>query len=186
MVILAYVQKFFGTPLSWVWAGYTESISKNRLCKGKYNNNNNNFTVEKTDRYHFNPAAKVKSPVIRWIAVMCPWRDMTERALTSSSSFIHNPRPFMRKYQTNPGSGAFYKILTRDFPGGPVVKDLPFNAGEVDLNAGQGTKIPHASVQLKPTYHNYWSLRATTRKKPVHPSGAHMLQLRHDTAKNKK
>ena len=80
---------------------------------------------------------------------------MTERALTSSSSFIHNPRPFMRKYQTNPGSGAFYKILTRDFPGGPVVKDLPFNAGEVDLNAGQGTKIPHASVQLKPTYHNY-------------------------------
>ena len=32
----------------------------------------------------------------------------------------------------------------RDFPGGPVVKNLPSNAGDM----GWGTKIPHASGQL--------------------------------------
>ena len=33
-----------------------------------------------------------------------------------------------------------------DFPGGPVVKNLPSNAGI----CGQGTKIPHATGQLSP------------------------------------
>ena len=32
-----------------------------------------------------------------------------------------------------------------DFPGGPVVKKLPGNAGEVGLIPGQGTEIPHAT-----------------------------------------
>ena len=32
----------------------------------------------------------------------------------------------------------------RDFPGGPVVKTLPSNAGGGGLILGQGTKIPHA------------------------------------------
>ena len=31
-----------------------------------------------------------------------------------------------------------------DFPGGPVVKTPPFNAGCVDFIPGQGAKIPHA------------------------------------------
>ena len=31
-----------------------------------------------------------------------------------------------------------------DFPGGPVVKNLPYNAGDAGLIPGQGTKIPHA------------------------------------------
>ena len=31
-----------------------------------------------------------------------------------------------------------------DFPGGPVVKTPPFNAGCVDLIPGLGAKIPHA------------------------------------------
>ena len=43
-----------------------------------------------------------------------------------------------------------------DFPGGPVVKNPPYNAGDVGLIPGQGTKIPHATGQL--------SLRATTRE----------------------
>ena len=47
-----------------------------------------------------------------------------------------------------------------DFPGGPVVKNLPSNAGDVGLIPGQETKISHASGQL--------SLHTTTRKKPVH------------------
>ena len=32
----------------------------------------------------------------------------------------------------------------RDFPGGPVVKNLPSNAGYTGSIPGWGTKIPHA------------------------------------------
>ena len=35
-------------------------------------------------------------------------------------------------------------------PGGPVVKNLPCNAEDADSIPGQGTKIPHATVQLSP------------------------------------
>ena len=41
-----------------------------------------------------------------------------------------------------------------DFPGGPVVKNPPSNAGDSGLIPGWGTRIPHATGQL--------SLRATT------------------------
>ena len=44
----------------------------------------------------------------------------------------------------------------RDFPGGPVVKNLPLNAGNIGSILGQGTKIPHAAEQI--------SLSATTRE----------------------
>ena len=37
-----------------------------------------------------------------------------------------------------------------DFPGGPVVKNPPSNAGDMGSIAGQGTKIPHAMGQLTP------------------------------------
>ena len=36
----------------------------------------------------------------------------------------------------------------RAFPGGPVVKNLPFNAGYVGLIPCWRTKIPHATGQL--------------------------------------
>ena len=40
---------------------------------------------------------------------------------------------------------SFLKMtLYRDFPGGPVVKNLPSNAGEVGSNLGRGTEILHA------------------------------------------
>ena len=35
--------------------------------------------------------------------------------------------------------------IYRDFPGSPVVRTLPFNAGGVGLIPGRGAKIPHAS-----------------------------------------
>ena len=38
----------------------------------------------------------------------------------------------------------------RDFPGGPVVKNLPSNAGDAGLIPGWGTKIPRATGQLSP------------------------------------
>ena len=36
----------------------------------------------------------------------------------------------------------------RNFPGGPVVKNLPSNAADVSSSPGWGTKIPHISRQL--------------------------------------
>ena len=47
-----------------------------------------------------------------------------------------------------------------DFPGGPVVKNPPSNAGDVGSIPGRRTKIPHAAEQLSP--------RASTREKPEH------------------
>ena len=38
----------------------------------------------------------------------------------------------------------------RDFPGHPVGKTLPSNAGDAGSIPGQGTKIPHAMGQLSP------------------------------------
>ena len=42
------------------------------------------------------------------------------------------------------------KLLTgvRDFPGGPVFKNLPCNAWDLGSIPGQKTKIPHAAGQL--------------------------------------
>ena len=41
----------------------------------------------------------------------------------------------------------FQTVSIRDFPGGPVVKNPPSNAGDTGLIPGQGTKIPHAKGQ---------------------------------------
>ena len=38
--------------------------------------------------------------------------------------------------------------LGLDFPGGPEVKNLPFNEGEEGSILDQGTKIPHGIGQL--------------------------------------
>ena len=35
-----------------------------------------------------------------------------------------------------------------DLPGGPVVENLPYNAGDAGSIPGQGAKIPHATGQL--------------------------------------
>ena len=40
--------------------------------------------------------------------------------------------------------GAIRKWWFGDFPGGPVVKTPPSNAGDPNLIPGQGAKIPHA------------------------------------------
>ena len=87
----------------------------------------------------------------------------------------------------------YYK-KSRDFPRGPVVKNLPSNARSVGSIPGQATEIPHAVGQLSP--------RATTTEvmhlneracmvqttEPTH-SGAHMPQIErenpHTTTKEK-
>ena len=47
-----------------------------------------------------------------------------------------------------------------DFPGGPMVKNLPSNARDTSWIPGQGTKIPHAEGKL--------SLRATVKDHKCH------------------
>ena len=48
------------------------------------------------------------------------------------------------------------RMVSWDFAGGPVVKNLPCSAGDVGSIPGWGTKMPHAAEKL--------SLRATTRE----------------------
>ena len=48
--------------------------------------------------------------------------------------------------------------MAKDFPGGPVVKNPPYNAVDMGSIPDQGTKIPHAVGQL--------SLHATTTEPP--------------------
>ena len=42
------------------------------------------------------------------------------------------------------------KRRKRDFPGGPVVKNLPSNAEDAGSIPGRGTKISHALRRLNP------------------------------------
>ena len=51
------------------------------------------------------------------------------------------------------------KVGSRDFPGGPVVENLPSNAGKMGLIPGLGTKIPPAVGQLSAD---------TTTREPMH------------------
>ena len=57
-----------------------------------------------------------------------------------------------------------------DFPGAPVVKNLPCNAGDGSFIPGRGTKIPHAVEQLRP--------RAITRESVCCTEGFCMMQRR--------
>ena len=49
-----------------------------------------------------------------------------------------------------PSSIMLYYLVWGDFPGGPVVKNPPSNAGDAGLVLGLGTKIPHAAGKLIP------------------------------------
>ena len=50
------------------------------------------------------------------------------------------------KLHTGDGNIKWY---SQDFPGGPVVKNLPADAQDVGLIPGQGTRFPYASGQLR-------------------------------------
>ena len=43
----------------------------------------------------------------------------------------------------------FKELILRDFPGSPVVKTSPSNAGGAGSIPGQGAKIPHATGPKK-------------------------------------
>ena len=55
----------------------------------------------------------------------------------------------------------------QDFPSGPVVRNLPCNAGDIGSVPDWGTNFPHAAREaIKPAHHNYWTcwnLHASTK-----------------------
>ena len=55
----------------------------------------------------------------------------------------------LKKYKSKSQGVATYNTL-EDFPGGPVVKNLPANARDMESVTGRGTKIPHAMGQRRP------------------------------------
>ena len=69
-----------------------------------------------------------------------------------------------------------------DFPGCPVVKNLPCNAGDEGSIPGPGTKIPHDPEQL-----NLWATARESvhgnKESPMMQQRLHVLQLRTDAKK---
>ena len=45
---------------------------------------------------------------------------------------------------------SYHKGFSKDFPGGPAVKNLPAKVGDTGSIRGWGSKIPHATEQLSP------------------------------------
>ena len=41
-------------------------------------------------------------------------------------------------------------VFSKDFPGDPVVKNLPCNVGDADLIPDQGARSPHVAEHLSP------------------------------------
>ena len=83
----------------------------------------------------------------------------------------------------------------RDFPGGPVVKNPPYNSGDIGSILGLGTKILHAVEQLSlcattTEAHELWShvmqlegIYSLQWKICMMPQRSHVLQLRLNAAK---
>ena len=75
----------------------------------------------------------------------------------------------------------------RNFPSGPVVKNLPSKAGDKSLIPGGGTKLPHALGQLSPCAETNDPMcsraPAMTGKASGPQQRACMLQLRPSEAK---
>ena len=57
---------------------------------------------------------------------------------------------FRAKLRCRSPCSTFFLKNFSNFPGGPVVMNLPSKVGDVGSIRGQGTKIPHASGQLSP------------------------------------
>ena len=54
------------------------------------------------------------------------------------------------------------EVTSWDFPGGSVLKNLPWSAVDTGSIRGWGTKIPQALEQLKPSHRNYSNPRPAT------------------------
>ena len=74
----------------------------------------------------------------------------------SKQGLLHCRQIHQLSYEGSPGimktlgqTMVLRSMLLGDFPGGPVVENLPSNAGDLGPIPGWGTKIPHALGQLR-------------------------------------
>ena len=76
---------------------------------------------------------------------------------------------------------------SRDFPGGPVLKNTPSNAGDAGAIPGRRAKIPHAAGQ--PVWHSCWARAPQLESPHAADYRAHVPQLErenpHATAREK-
>ena len=68
------------------------------------------------------------------------------------------------KHQPHGAREHLKDVQSKDFPGSPVVENLPFNAGDAGLISGRATKIPHAMPVRTATTEPH----DTTREPPLH------------------
>ena len=59
------------------------------------------------------------------------------------------------------------KLISGDFPGSPVIRNLPYSSGGAGSIPGTGTKIPCDTAQLSPQ---------VTATEPLHPGAAPQLE----------
>ena len=62
--------------------------------------------------------------------------------VTGELKFQHHPTPNSKLIQKSAALPVLLKTVSRDFPGGPAVKNPPGNAGDRRSIPGQGIRIP--------------------------------------------
>ena len=86
---------------------------------------------------------KIKSQVLWWTLRPCP--SLSRKQKLSLSYKL--PAAYSCDFSHRSPWQEVEEIKARDFPGGPVVKNPPCNAGDTGLSPGRGTKVPHAAEQ---------------------------------------
>ena len=106
----------------------------------------------------------------------------------------------VKKKMVGEGTGTYRlrDLRNRDFPGSPVVKNLPSTTEDMGLIPGQGTKIPTCygaakpvysrahMLQLESPYPTTWEKPASHSKEPEQCNKRSLMpQLRFNVAQNK-
>ena len=71
------------------------------------------------------------------------WEPLTRSHLATQASLL-----LLEHAKYAPASSLPLNVCSKDFPGSPVVQNLPCNAGDMGLIPGRETKMPHARKQL--------------------------------------
>ena len=130
--------------------------------------------------YFINPVRYVSLPSFyKWGNVLKEHLRVEWKRILRTEAMLHK---VLFNYQFFCAPQLKQKLGNGDFPSFPVVKNLPYNAGDAGLIPGWGTKIPHAMWQLSPRTTTTELARLNERAcvpqttEPMH-SGAHVPQL---------